>query len=274
MSAAPMYEFNWGARVPLPVRYRLGLDLGKVSDYSALAILEERPERCIEEYKRAMITPVWGDDPDFALPWLQRWPLMTAYGDIAAAVAKLVADLAGRPATEVTLLVDATGVGTAVVEILLAQEASRALTYRDGFIPVTITAGDATTRGYETAHGVGYRTCHVPKKELVGAAQMALQRQKLKVAASLPEAATLVEELRNFEVRLTQAANATFNAREGQHDDLVLAVALPLWGARALRPNYVMVSNYRSGTGRADIPQYGNGTPPYGPNAPPSARRR
>jgi len=244
MSAAPTYEFPGGVRVPLPMRYRLGLDLGKVSDYSALAIVEERPERCVENFGQATVAPVWGEDPDYALPWLTRWPLMTAYGDIAAAVAGLVADLAGRPATEVRLLVDATGVGVAVVEILLAQPAIRALTPRDGFCAVTITAGDATTTGYETAQGGGYRTYHVPKKELVGAAQMALQRRKLHVAEQLAEAATLTAELRNFEVRLTQAAHAVYNAREGQHDDLVLAVALALWGARQ-RPSVSWQFNYR-----------------------------
>jgi len=31
--------------LPVPTRYTLGLDLGKMSDYSALAICEERPER-------------------------------------------------------------------------------------------------------------------------------------------------------------------------------------------------------------------------------------
>ena len=38
MSAAPLYEFAWGGKVPLLVRYTLGLDLGKISDHSALAI--------------------------------------------------------------------------------------------------------------------------------------------------------------------------------------------------------------------------------------------
>ncbi len=60
----------------------------------------------------------------------------------------------------------------------------------------------------------------MPKRELVGAAQVALQRGKLKVAPALPEAATLTAELRAFEVRVTDSANQVFSAREGQHDDL------------------------------------------------------
>jgi len=82
---------------------------------------------------------------------------------------------------------------------------------------------------------------------------MALQRRKLKVAVGLPEAATLVEELRNFEVRITQAANAVYNARVGAHDDLVLAAALALWGATHQVDNAVQM-NYR---GTRDVQPYG-----------------
>jgi hypothetical protein len=43
-------------------------------------------------------------------------------------------------------------------------------------------------------------------------------------------AATLVRELQNFQVKITAAANETFGVwRDGQHDDLVLAVALASW---------------------------------------------
>jgi hypothetical protein len=50
------------------------------------------------------------------------------------------------------------------------------------------------------------------------------------IARSLPDAATLVRELQNFQVKITVAANETFGVwRDGQHDDLVLAVALASW---------------------------------------------
>ena len=66
--------------------------------------------------------------------------------------------------------------------------------------------------------------------------QMMLQARRIKVAPSLPEAATLVRELTTFQVKITPAANEVFGAwREGQHDDLVLAVAIAVWQAeRAL----------------------------------------
>jgi hypothetical protein len=227
---------------PAPVRFTLGLDLGKMSDFTALAIAEERPERLIESAVRfpgetvAPPTAVWGDDPAYALPWLQRWPLRTPYQIIAEEVAERLAALVALPSAEVALFVDGTGVGTAVVELLVQQPAIKA-----GRLEiVTITAGREVTRVTD-----GW---HVAKGELVSVAQVALQRGKLNVAPTLPEARTLRDELGTFEVTLTEAANATFSHRDGKHDDLVLATALALWGAKQ-RPAYAVSYqfNYRTG---------------------------
>lgn len=222
--------------LPVPVRFTLGLDLGKMSDYSALAICEERPERTDLRFGEGTLVPHWADDPSYALPWLQRWPLRTPYTTIAADVAGRVAALVAVPRAEVALFVDGTGVGTAVVEILQRQEAIKAL--HDGMKTVTITAGREVTR---TSDG-----WHAAKGELVSVAQVALQRGRLNVSPQLPEARTLREELATFEVTMTEAANATFAHRQGQHDDLVLATALALWGAKQ-RPAYAFAFNYRSG---------------------------
>lgn len=40
----------------------------------------------------------------------------------------------------------------------------------------------------------------------------------------------LLRELQDFRVRFSDAGNATFNAREGAHDDLVLVLALAVFG--------------------------------------------
>jgi len=259
--SAPTHDLGGsGVLVPLPVRFTIGLDLGKLSDYSALAVVEERPERVIERFNQATVTPIWGEDPDRTIPHLQRWPLQTSYATIAAEVGRLVATLAGRAQTEVRLFTDATGVGVAVTEMLLSQEPIRQLAHRSGFAAVTITGGTATSKGYASTGQVGYTTWHVPKVELVGAAQLALQSRKVKVAETLLEAATLVAELRNFQVTYTEAANAIYNARVGAHDDLVLAAALALWGATNKVDNAVQM-NYR---GTRVIAPYGTGVRAYG----------
>ncbi|MGI8496718.1 MAG: hypothetical protein ACR2OG_03920 [Gemmatimonadaceae bacterium] len=114
-----------------------------------------------------------------------------------------------------TLVVDANGVGRAVPELLRQR----------GLKPVAI----AITGGAEVTHG---DTLRVPKRELVGSLQVALQAGRLKIAAELPLRPVLVEELRNFRVKVNPlTAHDSWNAREGQHDDIVLAVAVALWHA-------------------------------------------
>jgi hypothetical protein len=72
----------------------------------------------------------------------------------------------------------------------------------------------------------------VPRQELVGTLQVLLQCQRLKVAPALPEAALLVRELANFRAKSAIAAeDLVLSWREGEHDDLVLAVALACWHA-------------------------------------------
>ena len=119
------------------------------------------------------------------------------------------------------LVVDATGVGAAVVGML----GEAGLWYKG----VLITAGDK-----ELEEGNTYR---VPKRDLIAAPQVLLQRRELKIAAELPEAKTLIAELQTFSYSITCSGNDTYAAwREGGHDDLVLAVALAVWALQKTPP--------------------------------------
>ena len=62
---------------------------------------------------------------------------------------------------------------------------------------------------------------------------MLLQTGRLKVAAGLKDARTLVHELLRFRVKIDPlTAHDSYGAwREGAHDDLVLAVAIAVWYA-------------------------------------------
>jgi hypothetical protein len=62
--------------------------------------------------------------------------------------------------------------------------------------------------------------------------RLGYRRRRLTVAKQLPFAVALVEELQNFQVKVTEAANETFGALgEGYHDDLVMAIMIAVWAA-------------------------------------------
>jgi hypothetical protein len=89
---------------------------------------------------------------------------------------------------------------------------------------VTITGGDAVTKNPDGA-------VRVPKCDLISATLVLLQNGQLKIADALPLKYTLVKELLNFRVKInTSTAHDSYEAwREGDHDDLVLSVALACW---------------------------------------------
>jgi hypothetical protein len=190
----------------------IGLDLGQAKDPTALAILEkvtntiERPNIRIP-WKRTEET----QPPYFHCKHLDRLPLKTSYPDIVAHVQTV---LRLPEFKDAYLVVDATGVGRPVVDML----------HNAGLSPigVTITSGDSESY----SEGL----CRVPKRNLVSIVSILLQEKRLIIGADLPHAATLTKELLNFHVTINDKAHDSYGAwREGVHDDLVLAVALAAW---------------------------------------------
>jgi hypothetical protein len=221
---------------PSPPDFILGLDLGKSSDFTALAVVQrtvapdpENPVRTLRSY---------------AVRHLIRWPLKTSYHTIVAEVAALTkTDPINRPHWPL-LAVDQTGVGIAVVE-MVRKAGMPARLY-----PISITSGSAVTPGDDSS-------LHVPKKELVGVMQMLLQSRRL-VFSPLPERDLLVRELDHFKVKITPTGGESFEAwRERDHDDLVLAVALACWLGQWM-PDFEAPSSipnpaqFRVGTARLD----------------------
>ncbi len=70
---------------------------------------------------------------------------------------------------------------------------------------------------------------YVPKRELVRGLVTAFENGRLKIAKGLPLAGALMGELRAFQMRFTAKGRDTYAARSGEHDDLVMAVALAVW---------------------------------------------
>jgi hypothetical protein len=183
--------------------FYVGLDLGQAQDFTALAVVRR--------------TPV--PKPVYTLQHLQRVRGMPYVG--VPGNPGLVETIKARLLAEPTLRgchagVDRTGVGRAVVDAFRAAGLPWCLW------AVTITAGQTVKQD-----GLDL---NVPKKDLVGAAQALLSSGRLVLDSTLPLAETLRTELKNFAVKVTAAGNETFASwREGQHDDLVFAVALACW---------------------------------------------
>lgn len=197
----------------MEVEYLIGLDLGQAHDYSALAVLERRPPQAGGQLRPQAV---------YAVRHLRRFPLGMPYPAVVDAVVDLLAP--GRLPGCGALVVDHTGVGRAVVDLLRDRAPPIAL------VPVTITAGRRVTVAKDGS-------LRVPKKELVRCVQVLLEGRQLKLPRDLVEAEALVRELASFRVRITASAHETFGVwREGEHDDLVLAVALACWQAQRHGP--------------------------------------
>jgi hypothetical protein len=178
------------------LRFAAGLDLGQSQDFTALSIIEGGKELQVRH--------------------LQRWQLNTPYTKIAE---DLEAMFARPELADTEVVVDHTGVGRGVVDLLRQCKAPQLR----NLIAVTITAGDAVSH-----EGLNWR---VPKRDLVGAVQVPLEQGRLKIAPALQAGALLKRELENFKVKIDpKTAHDSYLAwRDGEHDDLVLAVALAVW---------------------------------------------
>ena len=198
--------------------YFVGLDLGQSADYTALAVVQTAYERGEQEklWKR------------LHLRHLERYPLRTPYTTIADGVVAVMRSEAlntdeydprrhriAKPKVE--LLVDKTGVGRGVTDILKERGLR--------FTGVVIHGGESTH------HTDG--ASHVPKKDLVAALEVPFDTGKLKIAEGLQLWGVLREELQNFRRKQNpKTSHVSFEHwREGDHDDLVLATALACWGA-------------------------------------------
>jgi hypothetical protein len=177
--------------------FYFGLDLGQTTDFSAGIVIEAHGE---------------GAERSYDVRYIEQFTLGTSYPTIVESVGTLLdrAPLAG----DGTLVIDHTGVGRPVFDMFVNDLRKP--------LGITITGGT-------TWHEEDYRQWHVSKIMLVSTVQRVLQSGRLCIGAKLPHAGTLQTELRNFRVKISKAANETYDAREGAHDDLVLALAVALF---------------------------------------------
>ncbi len=194
-------------------QYFGGADLGQSRDPTALAIVQRteqpdpaKPSRMLGHYHCG---------------YLQRFPLGTPYPQVVDILKGIYKE---PPLKGTNLAIDYTGVGRPVYDSLLEERITATLR------PVVLTGG-LTVSCAETGEW------HVPKRSLCGVLQLLLQSRRLVIASDLPEAAQLIKELQTFSVKITTSLNETYEAwRDGDHDDLVLALAFACWAGELFRP--------------------------------------
>lgn len=181
--------------------YISGLDLGKLQDYTALVTVEQY----VVDDKDLPGRKAWQHD----VRHINRWPLGTPYARIVADLRDLYVK---SPMNGSSLVVDKTGVGEAVMEMI--QEAH---------LPCSVR-GYSITAGFKPGDGT------VPKQDLVGALHVGWGSERLRIAKGLDYRPILIEEIRTFTSKVSSERNETYAAwRENEHDDILLALSLAVW---------------------------------------------
>lgn len=196
--------------------YYMGVDLGQSQDYTAISILRHIIALATPETNHPKPSYLKSSEMQYHVIHLERLRLGMSYPDMVDIVRQRFEAIPLQPEETKTLIVDATGVGRAVVDLMREKDLYP--------IPITIVGSSAEGGGKPK------NARHVPKRDLVGALNVLMQSGRFKIAAGLQEGKTLARELQNFRYKMTSAANVQYEAwRESEHDDLVLAVALPAW---------------------------------------------
>lgn len=198
--------------------FAVGIDVGQAHDPTAICVASSVVSETLNPALAQLFPKT---KPRVEVLHLERLKLGMPYPQQVDHLASLLLR-DPMPRLNPSVLVDYTGVGRPVFDMFRERPALR---WAEGVV---------ITGGREIAPiAAGWS---VPKAELVSKLQAMLHSGHLKVSRSLPDAPVLVRELQDFRVRYTEAGNATFNAREGAHDDLVLALALAVFGLSRSRP--------------------------------------
>ena len=188
--------------------FYIGVDLGQSHDHTAIAIVEKENAR---EVNQPLLYNAQAPRlPNLLVRRLERVPLGTRYPRIVEHIRNIAHEplLAGR----CTLVVDATGLGAPVVDML--REPGPRGEQCCEITAVTITGGDGISRR-------GHMHFGVPRRDLLAGVQLALEQGRLHIARNMPYAEALGREL--CAMRAGRAST--------DHDDLVFAVSLACWRA-------------------------------------------
>jgi hypothetical protein len=174
-------------------KFYISVDLGQAADYTAISVLEKISEDIGH------------------IRHLERLTLGMPYPEQVSRVKGIFDSI-----SDAQLIVDYTGVGRPVVDLMREVELNP--------VKITITGGNEASK-------TG-KDWHVPKRDLVFGLITGLQTGKIRIASNLPFIHILEKELANFKMKVNiNTANASFEAREGEHDDMVLSLAMAVYAS-------------------------------------------
>lgn len=231
--------------------YVIGLDIGQANDPTAIAVVERRMKKVGWPYMANV--PVndglyghhwerhrrYKVENQYHIRHLERLPLRTPYTRVVDKVLELIKKL--FPAHlypvnrwgergEVVLIVDYTGVGRAVVDMLYQKIQDFGKGEPNVRLwPAAIT-GSQGRASFEPGPFIS-----LPKHELIfSGGVIPLQDGRLKWGPKIRDRKVLEDELKNYRRNQNIATGAqTFEPwREGEHDDLLFAVCLAGWAWR------------------------------------------
>ena len=207
--------------------YVMGVDLGQSQDPTAIVVLHHTKTPLdtwtVNQQARTTKQDV---QERFDCVVAERVPLNTSYPDVVAYVGELL----NRPMLHgrCELVIDESGVGRAVSDLFELG----------GLKPIRV----AITAGVDATKTDRRRCWSVAKSVLISGVDACLNVGSLRFADELREREALREELQNFRRHVTNAGKATYQARSGAHDDLVLAVAIALWWCGERRKHQVRIN--------------------------------
>lgn len=209
----------------------VGVDVGQIRDNSAVAVAEVTQVHTGKfRYDKRFHVPAHVDehlifhaavdaDPvlrsEYTIRYIQRLPLGTSYPDVADFLADLLCNdrFAHR---DVRCLIDVTGVGRGVYDLLKDEIKRREAALHVQLKPITFSHGEK----YNRSTGV------LAKAFLVSRLQSLLQGGRVH-GPDTKEMKATVEELRVYEIKLTDDGKDQYGAfQTGTHDDLATAMAL------------------------------------------------
>jgi hypothetical protein len=207
----------------------IGVDVGQIHDPTAISVAEVRqihtgkyrytsepvPAHFDENHQWV---PPFDAEPvmvsDYLIRNIRRLPLGTSYPDVAMHLAELLCNprFANR---DVRMLMDVTGVGRPVYDDLKKEIALRKEAKHVALRPISFSHGEKYNRN----------TGVLGKAYLVSRLQSLLQGGRVH-APDIPEVHATLEELRVYEIKVSDDGKDTYGASIGKHDDLATALAL------------------------------------------------